>query len=177
MRAFALVSLVALAVACSPREKIIVIKEPAADPPKPAPIEPTTTTTNEPIATDSAPSDESDWGIKDPSDSREYARVIDRVTNMVSDGDLRRRVSRRNLSLVNVAWEDTGRAQGSALGPNISDLTLQVRRRDESGQFAASIMPVIRQPNFTDRTGDVPSDRFFVRVGNEKRSEGLRSVP
>jgi hypothetical protein len=80
------------------------------------------------------------------------------------------------MSLVNVMWEDTGRAQGSSLGPNISDLTLQVRRRDESGQYQSAIMPVIRPPNFTDRTGDISSDRFFIRVGNE-RSGSLRSVP
>src|SRR5205085_449136 len=72
--------------------------------------------------------------------------------------------------------EDTGRAQGSSLGPNISDLTLQVRRKDERGQFQSTVMPVIRFPNFADRTGDVPSDRFFVRVGNE-RDGSLRSVP
>jgi hypothetical protein len=121
-------------------------------------------------------SDEPDWGIKDPNDSREYARVVDRVAHMVSDGDLVQRVQRRSLALVNVMWEDTGRAQGSSLGPNISDLTLQVRRRDESGQFQSAIMPVIRPPNFADRTGDVSADRFFIRVGNE-HGAGLRSVP
>jgi hypothetical protein len=121
-------------------------------------------------------SDDPDWGIKEPSDNREYGRVVDRVAGMVSDSDLVHRVHRRSLALVNVTWEDTGRAEGSSLGPNISDLTLQVRRRDESGQFQSAIMPVIRPPNFTDRTGDVPSDRFFIRVGNEQGG-ALRSVP
>jgi hypothetical protein len=37
-------------------------------------------------------------------------------------------------------------------------------------------MPVIRPPNFTDRTGDVPADRFFIRIGNEQ-GNNLRSVP
>ena len=55
---------------------------------------------------------------------------------MVSDGDLQARVSRRRLSLVNVMWEDTGRSQGSALGPNISDLTLQVRRKRLATYYA-----------------------------------------
>lgn len=169
-------SLLLLAISCT-REKVIVIKEPA-----------TTNATNSggaepaapqstPIATNGARPDDADWGIKDPSDARVYAQVIDRVGNMVSDGDLQRRVRQRNLSVVNVMWEDTGRSHGSALGPNISDLTLQVRRRDESGQFASSVMPVIRFPNFVDRTGDVPADRFFVRVGNEQRNGALRSVP
>jgi hypothetical protein len=62
------------------------------------------------------------------------------------------------------------------LGPNISDLTLQVRRRDPHGRWADSLMPVVRHPNFTDRTGDVPADRFFVRAGNE-RGGALSTVP
>ncbi len=182
MRALVLASIVALAAACGPRERVIVIKEPAEKNTQTQNAQVQTQGQNgdAAIATDGArpTNDETDWGIKDPSVSREYARVIEKVTNMVSDGDLRQRVARRNLSIVNVAWEDTGRAQGSALGPNISDLTLQVRRRDEGGQFQSSVMPVIRQPNFTDKTGDVPADRFFVRIGNEQRSPGsLKSVP
>jgi hypothetical protein len=170
----------AVANGCVTRERLIVVKEPAD---KAAPVTADGTSNGDngskPIATDDtgiAQNDESDWGIKDPSDSQEYGRVIAKVANMVSDSDLSSRVRRRNLSLVNVTWEDTGRAQGSALGPNISDLTLQVRRRDPSGRFESSIMPVIRPPNFTDRTGDVPSDRFFVRIGNEQ-GQNLRSVP
>jgi hypothetical protein len=171
--------LAAVANGCVTRERVIVVKEPAD---KTAVATDGTSNgdgSQKPIAADDtgiAQNDESDWGIKDPSDSQEYGRVIAKVTNMVSDSDLTSRVRRRNLSLVNVTWEDTGRAQGSALGPNISDLTLQVRRRDPSGRFESSIMPVIRPPNFTDRTGDVPSDRFFVRIGNEQ-GQNLRSIP
>jgi hypothetical protein len=173
-RAFALTVL--LAAACV-QERVVVVHDPTpsqpGDPQQPSngTIAAADTTRDPQIATD-----EPDWGIKDPSDSREYARVIDKVANMVQDGDLVNRVQRRGLSLVNVMWEDTGRAQGSSLGPNISDLTLQVRRRDESGQFQSSVMPVIRFPNFTDRTGDVTSDRFFIRVGNERRGS-LQSLP
>jgi hypothetical protein len=164
--------LAAVANGCVTRERVIVVKEPAGD-------KNAIAAGDAPVANDGtgiASDDDSDWGIKDPSDSQEYARVIAKVTNMVSDSDLSRRVRRRNLSLVNVSWEDTGRAQGSSVGPNISDLSLQVRRKDPSGQFESSIMPVIRPPNFADRTGDVPSDRFFVRVGNE-HGQSLRSIP
>ena len=143
-RVFLFSSLFVLAAAgaangCVTRERVIVVKEPSD---KTAPVATDGTsngdTGSKPIATDDtgiAQNDESDWGIKDPSDSQEYGRVIAKVANMVSDSDLSTRVRRRNLSLVNVTWEDTGRAQGSALGPNISDLTLQVRRRDPSGRF------------------------------------------
>lgn len=172
-RVFLFTSLFALAAAGCTRERIVVVHEPSTD-------KNAVATDGTPIATDgdrpTANDDDSDWGIKNPSDSQEYGRVIAKVATMVSDADLSRRVQRRNLSLVNVTWEDTGRAQASALGPNISDLTLQVRRRDPNGQFESSIMPVIRPPNFADRTGDVPSDRFFVRVGNEV-GQSLRSVP
>lgn len=180
-RALLLTSVLALAtsfcVGCV-TERVVVVKEPAGD--KNAS---TSNNADKPVAVDPntgngiANGDESDWGIRNPTDSEEYKRTIDKVANMVSDGDLSRRVQRRNLSLVNVMWEDTGRAQGSALGPNISDLTLQVRRKNEGGGFESSIMPVIRPPNFTDRTGDVPADRFFIRVGNEGGNGALRAVP
>ena len=182
-RALLVSSALALALAASgcTRERIIVVKEPSSNDKNAA----SGGNGSSPVATDpntgtgiASNDEESDWGIKSPSDSQEFARTIDKVANMVSDSSLNGRVRRRNLSLVNVTWEDTGRAQGSSLGPNISDLTLQVRRKDERGQFQSSIMPVIRPPNFTDRTGDVPSDRFFIRVGNESNGNAsLRSVP
>ncbi len=172
-----LVLLAAVGNGCITRERVIVVKEPSGDPNGSKPIAgdgepPLATEGDRPKNGD----DDSDWGIKNPSDSQEYQRTIAKVTHMVSDQDLVSRVRRRQLALVNVSYEDTGRKQGSALGPNISDLTLQVRRRDPSGRFESSIMPVIRPPNFVDRTGDVPSDRFFVRVGNE-RGQNLTSIP
>ena len=96
----------------------------------------------------------------------DFVNTIDRVSNMVSDYELQSRATERGLNIVNVAWEDTGRAVGSALGPNITDLTLQVRRRMWNGEWADSLMPVVRFPNFSDRTADIPADRFFLRVGN-----------
>ena len=175
-RAFALTVLLGLSCV---RERVIVVHEPGpgqTTEPQPPPPDGNTIATddrrNQQIA-----SDEPDWGIKNPSDSREYARVVAKVANMVQDGDLANRVRRRSLSLVNVMWEDTGRAQGSSLGPNISDLTLQVRRRDESGQFQSSIMPVIRFPNFTDRTGDVASPTGSSSASATSARQPLRSVP
>lgn len=177
-RALALGSLIALltGAACT-REKVIIVKEPATEKNAKAETAPTASETpSVPVAKEEPSEDDGEWGIRNPSDSQEYARVVSKVAGMVSDSDLQRRVRARSLSLVNVTWEDTGRAQGSALGPNISDLSLQVRQRDERGQFQSAIMPVIRFPNFTDRTGDVPADRFFIRVGNEN-AQSLRTVP
>ena len=122
----------------------------------------------------------------------DYVSVVERVSQMVENVDLQAAVARRGLSLVDVTWEDTGRAPGSVIGPNISDFTLQVRHREahfeptlewyigslqhqQPVSWQETLMPVIRHPNFSDRTGDVPADRFFVRVGNA-RGHDLVSV-
>src|SRR5262249_20964281 len=52
----------------------------------------------------------------------------------------------------------------------------QVRFRDDRDHWTSALMPVIRFPNFTDRTGDVAADKFFVRVGNEHKTT-VRTVP
>ncbi|MDX2055453.1 MAG: hypothetical protein SFV15_23830 [Polyangiaceae bacterium] len=118
--------------------------------------------------------DNGEWGILgDPS----YASVVEKVVGMAGDQALTQAVNRRGLSLLNVMWEDTGRQEGSALGPNITDLTLQVRYRvpgDE--QERAGLLPVIRFPNFEDRTADIRADKFFVRVGNQRDKKNLKTV-
>jgi hypothetical protein len=120
--------------------------------------------------------DNGEWGIRGP-DAEEYQRVVQKVAGMVGDRNVAMGAQRRGLNVMNVTWEDTGRSVGSSLGPNISDLTLQVRYRDTSGHNQSALMPVIRFPNFTDRTGDVPADRFFVRVGNDRAGKSpLRTV-
>jgi hypothetical protein len=116
------------------------------------------------------------WGIVEPPEKPvTYAEVVRRVTGMVSDGGTQAEVQRRGLHLLNLTWEDTGRDQGSALGPNISDLTLQVRYT-EQGDRKAALLPVIRLPNFSDRTGDVRADKFFLRVGNQGNGGRLETV-
>lgn len=186
MRRWLTVAAVALALGACTTERVIVVQAPPqggssgssasgsstssanAGPPS------TSTTPGQQVAGDA------DWGIqgspKDPPP--DYARVVSKVANMVSDSSVATGASRRGLSVVNVMWEDTGRAQGSSLGPNISDLTLQVRYKEQDSGFVTALMPVIRFPNFTDRTGDIPADRFFVRVGNERAGGGsLQTVP
>jgi hypothetical protein len=124
--------------------------------------------------TGAEPEGEEEWGIVGaPS----HAAVVERVVGMVSDPAVRRGAARRGLGVMNVMWEDTGRSVGSALGPNITDLTLQVRYRRGAGSEAAALMPVIRFPNFTDRTGDVPANKLWVRVGNHRNKKDLRTVP
>ena len=83
---------------------------------------------------DRPPPDDGEWGIVgDPS----YTEVVRKVVGMVEDRAALMEAQRRGLGVVNVMWEDTGRAQGSALGPNISDLTLQVRFRNRRNRASA----------------------------------------
>lgn len=140
--------------------------ESAAATPTPAPVQQTVR------RDDSEPG----WGIIEPAEEKvTYAEVVRRVTSMVQDGTAQEQVTRRGLHLINLTWEDTGRYQNSSVGPNISDLTLQVRY-SEAGERQAALLPVIRFPNFSDRTGDVRADKFFLRVGNHKRSGELETV-
>lgn len=98
-----------------------------------------------------------------------YRRVVSDTSGMVRDARARQLARKHGLEIYDLTWEDTGRFKGSAVGPNISDVTIQVQQMDPRDEkFRLSCMPVIRAPNFSDRTGDVSPERFFLRVGNEK---------
>lgn len=116
------------------------------------------------------------WGVR-PAPT--FAETIARVTSMPQNAELQRQAQAMGLNVVNVMWEDTGRFQGSSVGPNISDLTLQVRETTANGQVRTHLLPVIRHPNFSDRTADVRANRFWVRVGNHRPGSDneLHSVP
>ncbi|MGB3201331.1 MAG: hypothetical protein WBA99_10530 [Nodosilinea sp.] len=106
-----------------------------------------------------------------------YRQVIERTQAMVADPIARQLAESLNLDVLNVTWEDTGRFYGSSVGPNISDMTIQVQQQDPaSGDYQLHLMPVIRHPNFADLSADIPLEDFFVLVGNE-RGEDLRRVP
>jgi hypothetical protein len=109
-----------------------------------------------------------------PAREPSYPAIVDRVAGMVHDGALQSRASAHGLQLLNVLWEDTGRWQGSAVGPNISDVTIEVVSEDRTGRKLA-LMPVLRPPNFSDRTADVRLDRIWLRAGNEKK-DGKEAV-
>merc|ERR1719474_183607 len=68
-----------------------------------------------------------------------------------------------------VSWEDCARNKGSSWGPCISDMTLRVND---------SCMPVIRQPNFQDKTWDVKMKDIPIVVGNhtENAEEKLETI-
>jgi len=66
--------------------------------------------------------------------------------------------------------EDTGRSKGSAFGPNISDMTLKLAN-------STTLLPVIRRPNFSDETADVPIANYNLTIGNETKGATLKRIP
>jgi hypothetical protein len=104
-----------------------------------------------------------------------YQGVISRVAGMVSNPEATGLASKHGLQILNVLWEDTGRWQGSSVGPNISDVTIEVADGTGSARRRA-LMPVIRFPNFRDKTADVRLDKFFLRIGNQREGGRLQVV-
>ena len=96
-----------------------------------------------------------------------YTEMVRRVAAMATDGRARQLAARHRLDIMNVLWEDTGRWEGSSVGPNISDVTIEVEMKDSRGHRRTALMPVLRYPNFTDKTGDVAIDRIWIPVGNQ----------
>ena len=106
-----------------------------------------------------------------------YRQVIERTQVMVSDPEAHRLAAAFDLDILNITWEDTGRFYNSAVGPNISDMTIQVQQQDPStGRYQLSLMPVIRHPNFEDLTADIPLDNFYLLVGNENGEDLQRAA-
>jgi hypothetical protein len=101
--------------------------------------------------------------------SSAYQQVIQKTQGMVSQPQAQQLASKHGLQVLNVTWEDTGRYKGSSVGPNISDMTIQVQQQDpRTQQYSLACMPVIRYPNFEDKSADLRPDHFYLLVGNEK---------
>lgn len=110
-----------------------------------------------------------------PPEEPDHGALIERTAGMIRDPRAQALVRPHGLEILSLTWEDTARFEGSAIGPNISDMTIQVTRQ---GAADATCMPVIRPPNFRDGSGDLELDDFFLLVGNERgaplRRIGLR---
>ena len=102
----------------------------------------------------------------------DYRQVIERTRSMIHDQPSQTLADRWGLDILDITWEDTGRYDNSAVGPNISDMTIQIQQQDpDTGEYSLHLMPVIRYPNFADLTGDIPIDQFYVLTGNERGNE------
>lgn len=105
--------------------------------------------------------------IARPADTNAgYHAMVQKVANMVGDERAYNAVSAYGLQLLNVLWEDTGRWEGSSVGPNISDVTIEVEGFRKGKQHRTYLMPVMRHDNFTDKTADVKIDKILIPVGN-----------
>ena len=103
-----------------------------------------------------------------PAAQRVYNDAVRKTADMVNDSEAQRLTSQYKLDLLNLTWEDTGRYKGSSVGPNISDMTIQVAVKDpKTQQLAATCMPVIRYPNFADKSCDLAPRDFTLLVGNQ----------
>jgi hypothetical protein len=123
-----------------------------------------------------SPADDQPAAGMTPAQALAYAQVVADTASMVSDARAQELAAQHGLQILNVTWEDTGRFQDSAVGPNISDMTIQVQTRDpNTGHYQLSCMPVIRYPNFQDLSADLPLESFTLLVGNERGDE-LRPV-
>ncbi|MGB3300194.1 MAG: hypothetical protein WBA76_18180 [Phormidesmis sp.] len=107
--------------------------------------------------------------ISNISEFKQYGEVIERTKSMIRDPESQRLAGKHDLQILDLTWEDTGRYNNSSVGPNISDMTIQVEHRDpRTGEAQLHLMPVIRYPNFSDLTADVPIKNLSVLTGNEK---------
>src|SRR5262247_4189862 len=79
-----------------------------------------------------------------------YEQMVQKVANMTGDENAYSIAEAYKLQILNVLWEDTGRWEGSSVGPNISDVTIEVEGASERGARRTYLMPVIRYNDYTD---------------------------
>lgn len=111
----------------------------------------------------------------DPYARAAYWEAISRTADMAHDPSAIEIARQRGLDVLNLTWEDTGRYKGSSVGPNISDMTIQVGYGQPDLGGGVRCMPVIRNPNFADKTCDIDPSDFTLLVGNE-HGRSLRRV-
>jgi hypothetical protein len=124
-----------------------------------------------PPSTGGQPADSPGQG-RDIEPHPNYLQAIQNTAAMVWDQQAQQLAAQYDLQILNLTWEDTGRYYNSSVGPNISDVTIQVQHQNPTtGQYELDLMPVIRYPNFSDLSADISPDRFFLLVGNQKGEE------
>tara|TARA_R110002096_G_scaffold233764_4_gene423889 strand:- start:557 stop:2107 length:1551 start_codon:yes stop_codon:yes gene_type:complete len=105
-----------------------------------------------------------------------YRDAVLNTAAMAENAEARALAEQLDLQILNLTWEDTGRYQDSAVGPNISDMTIQVAvEQPDSDERTVHCMPVIRFPNFSDKSADLDPEKFHLLVGNEK-GQPLRQI-
>lgn len=95
---------------------------------------------------------------------RQEQSLFSSVLSLIDKKD---QFNRHSLDIDLAKWQDCARNKNSSMGPNISDVTLNVK-----GQS----FPIIGTNNYRDPTFDLPIERFKVTVGNEKSSSTLKRI-
>jgi len=107
---------------------------------------------------------------------RSYERMVQKVAGMIENERAYSLAAAHKLQLLNVLWEDTGRWEGSSVGPNISDVTIEVEGYRNGKKHRTYLMPVMRHDNFTDKTADVKMDKILIPIGNQREQGQLELV-
>lgn len=106
--------------------------------------------------------------VPTPKPTPSYTEAIRKTAAMATDATANRLATKLGLDILDLTWEDTGRYANSSVGPNISDMTIQVADTPKpGGPTAVTCMPVIRFPNFSDKTCDLSPRDFTLLIGNQ----------
>jgi hypothetical protein len=105
--------------------------------------------------------------IAAPKPDRSYEKMVAKVAGMIDSERAYSLAAAQKLQILNVLWEDTGRWEGSSVGPNISDVTIEVEGYRNGKSHRTYLMPVMRHDNFTDKTADVKMDNILIPIGNQ----------
>jgi hypothetical protein len=109
--------------------------------------------------------------------AKAYERVVRSVANMIESDRAYNLASAYKLQLLNVLWEDTGRWEGSSVGPNISDVTIEVEGYRNGKTHRSYLMPVMRHDNFVDKTADIKIEKLLIPIGNQRKDGQLELIP
>lgn len=87
-------------------------------------------------------------------------QISDLVSDIVLSKETQDLLNAYGLTALKISFEDVARWLESIFGANISDLTLLLKN-------GLKLMPIIRKPNYSDLTHDVPIESFKMRVGDK----------
>jgi hypothetical protein len=94
-----------------------------------------------------------------------YIQLARAMANLDTDANVGQILRQAGLVAVRTSWSDTGRSHFSSSGSNISDVRLNALVQ-ERGRIVPIPQPIIRLPNFEDKTVDVNLNEIFIPVGN-----------
>jgi len=114
--------------------------------------------------------------IAAPRPDRSYEKMVQKVAGMIENERAYSLAAAQKLQILNVLWEDTGRWEGSSVGPNISDVTIEVEGYRNGKNHRTYLMPVMRHDNFVDKTADVKMDNILIPIGNQRAGGELELV-